>query len=93
MRRRQAHGRGLERFRCAEAHQRGAIGAQQEGGLDQVAPRLLDGQRREEAVVARPFRHDAIDREAHLLFDLRDGQFRQRRVAAPGLVQPGMRAR
>jgi hypothetical protein len=73
-----------------ETLQGGAIGAQQEGGLDEVALGLLDGERGKEAVVAGPLRHHAIHREAHLLLDLRDGEFRHGHVAAPRFLQPGM---
>jgi hypothetical protein len=38
---------GVDRNAGAEAGQRGAIGAQQEDRLDQVAARLLDRQRRQ----------------------------------------------
>ena len=45
------HRRRLHRSRMGEAGQGGAIGTQQERGLDQVALRLLDRQGREFAVV------------------------------------------
>ena len=64
------HGRGVERQRIAEARQGRAIGAQQEDGLDQVAARLLDGERGERAVVAGALGHHAIDGEPELLVDL-----------------------
>jgi hypothetical protein len=47
---------GVERLRRAEARQRGAIGAQQEDRLDQIAASLLDRQRREAAVVTASLR-------------------------------------
>ena len=64
------HRCGIHRQRIGEARQGGAIGAQQERRLDQVALRLLHRQRGEFAVVQRAFAHRAVDRAAKLLFDL-----------------------
>ena len=83
MRRRIAIAAGVERLGVAEARQRGAVGAQQEDRLDQVAARLLDGQRGELAVVERALAHDAVDGERQLLADLREVSSGTRRVAAP----------
>ena len=74
--------RRVERLGIAEARQGGAIGAHQEDRLDQVALRLLDGERGEVAVVERALRHHPVDGEAELLVDLRDGEFRHARIAA-----------
>ena len=57
------HRAGLDRLAGAEARQRGAEGADQEDRLDQIAARLLDGERRELAVIERAFAHDAVDGE------------------------------
>ena len=55
------HGLGVD-----QPGQRGAVGAQQERGLDQVALRLLDGECGEFTVIQSAFRHHAVDRAAEL---------------------------
>ena len=85
------HRRGIDRQRVREARQCRAIGAQQESRLDQIALRLLHGQRGKFPVVQRTFAHRAIHAAAELTLDLRQRQFRHRRIAAPLLGQPGMR--
>ena len=86
----QRHRGGIDRGGVAEAGQGGAVGAQQEGGFDQVALRLFDCQGGEFGVVERAFGHHPIHRAAHLLLDLRQGEVWHRRVAAPGFGEPGM---
>ena len=81
------HARGVQRHAGAQARQRGAVGAQQEDGFDQVARRLLDRERGEFGVVDRAFGHHAVDRELELLADLRDRELGRRRVAAALLGQ------
>ena len=75
---------------AAEARQGGAIGADQEDRLDQIAARLLDRQRGKVGIVKRPLGHHPVDGQRQLLADLRDGQLRNARIAAPFLGQPGM---
>ena len=65
------HAGGVDRLRRAEAGQGGAIGAHQEGGLDDVALRLLQRQRREIGIVERALVHDAGAGQRLLLADLR----------------------
>ena len=68
-----------------EARQGGAVGAQQEGRLDQVALRLLDRQRGKLAVIERALRHHPVDRPAKLAGDLLGGDIpapRDRRGAS-----------
>src|SRR5205823_14173959 len=84
------HCAGVDRLGCAKARQRGAEGAHQEDGLDQVAARLLDGQRRQFAVVQRAFGHDTVDAERKLLGDLGQRQFGNVAVAAPFMRQQAM---
>jgi hypothetical protein len=48
-----AHGRRVDRLRCAKTRGGGAKGAYQKDRLDQVAARLLDGERRKLAVIER----------------------------------------
>ena len=76
------HRAGVDGFRCREPRQRGAESTQQKKRFDQIAPRLLDGQCRQVAIVERAFGHHAINRQGHLRFDLGDGEFRHTRVAA-----------
>ena len=66
----------------AEPGQRRAIGAQQEDRLDEIAARLLDGERGQRAVVAGAFGHHAVDRQAELLVDLRERELGHGAVAA-----------
>ncbi len=76
------HGAGIDRLGGAEARQGGAEGADEEGRLHEIAARLLDGQRREVAVIERALGHDAVDGEGQLLADLGGCDFRHRRIAA-----------
>jgi hypothetical protein len=55
------HPGGIDGFGGAEARQGGAKRADQKDRLDHVAARLLDGERREFAIVQRAFGHHAID--------------------------------
>ncbi len=84
------HRAGVDRLGRAEARQRGAEGAHQEDRLDHVAARLLDGERRQLAVVERAFGHHAVDAERKLLGDLGERQFRHVAVAAPLMRQQAM---
>ena len=84
------HRRGFHRLGVGEAGQGGAIGAQQERGLDQVALRLLDRQRGEFTVVQRPLGHHPVDRATELLLDLGDGERRHGGIAPAFLGEPGM---
>lgn len=68
-----------------QARQGGAIGAQQENRLHQIAAGLFDGQRRQLAIVDAAFGHHPIHRQPQLLFDLFRADRRQRLVAAPQL--------
>ena len=81
------HAAGVDRQGVAEARQGGAVGAQQEDRLDQVAARLLDGERGQLAVVARALGHHAIDGERELLVDLLERELRHVAVAAPPVGQ------
>ncbi len=76
------HRAGIDRLGGAEARQGGAEGADEEGGLDEIAARLLDGQRRKVAIIERALGHDAVDGEGQLLADLGGRDFRHRRIAA-----------
>src|SRR5262245_37555191 len=51
----QVHPRGIERRGCAQARARGAKRTQEKDRFDQVSARLLDGERRELAVIQRGF--------------------------------------
>src|SRR5262249_39533416 len=51
--------------------------------LDQIAARLLDGERCQLAVVERSFVHHAVDRKRELPLNLLDRKFRYRRIATP----------
>ena len=84
------HRAGVDRLGRAEARQRRAEGAHQEDRLDQVAARLLDGERRQFAVVERALAHDAVDGERKLLGDLGQRQFGHVAVAAPLMRQQAM---
>ena len=77
------HAAGIERLRIAEARQGRAVGAQQEDRLDQIAARLLDGERGQRAVVAGALGHDAVDGETELLVDLVEREFGNIPIAAP----------
>jgi hypothetical protein len=81
------HARGIERLGCAEARAGGAEGANQKDGLDQVTPRLLDGECREPTVIQRSLAHDAVDRERELLGDLLERHGGNGTVAAPRIRQ------
>ncbi|MCY1536499.1 hypothetical protein D9M68_719590 [compost metagenome] len=83
----QLHPRGLQRQRGAEARQRGAVGAQQEDRLHQVAGRLLDRQGSQLLVVQRAFAHHPGHGQGHLLAHLLDAQFGDARVATALLGQ------
>src|SRR5262249_61888179 len=61
------HARGVERRGRAQARAGGAKRAQEKDRFDQVSARLLDGERRELAVVKRSLGHHAVDRERELL--------------------------
>jgi hypothetical protein len=74
-------------FGYPEPRQGGAERAGQKDRLDQIAPRLLDRQRRKLAVVQRAFGHHPVDRQTHLLGNLRQRQLRHRGVAAPLMRQ------
>ncbi len=76
------HRSGIDRLRGAEAGERGAVGADQEDRLDHVAARLLDGERRELAVVERALAHHPIDRERELLGNLLEAELRHGGIAA-----------
>ena len=76
--------------RMGEAGQGGAIGAQQERGLDQIALRLLDRECGEIAVVERALAHHAIDGAAELFRDLVEPELRDVGVAAALFGEPGM---
>ena len=85
------HGGGVERLGGAETRQRRAIGAHQEGGLDDVALRLLQRERGEVLVVERALVHHAGAGQSLLLADLGDGDFRHGRIAAARLGDEVMR--
>ena len=74
----------------ADTGQGGAIGTDQENGLDQIATRLFDGQRRQIRVVERAFGHHPIHRQRQLMANLRDAQLGNVAGAAAFLCQPGM---
>ena len=74
-----------QRLADRQARQGGAIGAQQEDRLHQIAAGLFDGQRRQLAIVDAAFGHHPIHRQPQLLFDLFRADRRQRVVAAPQL--------
>jgi hypothetical protein len=76
------HRSRIDRLRGAEAGQRGAVGADQENRLDHVAARLLDGERRELAVVERALAHYPIDRERELPGNLLEAELRHGGIAA-----------
>ncbi len=84
------HGAGIHGLAMGEAGQGGAVGAEQEGGFDQVALGLQDGPGCELAVVAGALAHYAVDRTAELRLDLigRDGG--QGRVATALGGEPGV---
>src|SRR4029453_10555008 len=73
---------GVDRLTGAEARQGRSEGADQEDGLDHVAARLLQRQRRQLAVIERSLRHDPIDAEAELLGYLREREFGNVTIAA-----------
>ena len=79
------HGGGVDRLADGDPRQGRAIGTQQEDRLDQIAARLLDGERRQAAIVERALGHHAVDRQRQLLVDLGAAQLGQRRIAAPRL--------
>ena len=85
-----AHPAGFERLRVAEARQRGAIGAHEEDGFDQVATRLHDGKGGELAIVERALSHGSIDGEAELLDDLVEAQGGNIAIAAPPVGEQGV---
>jgi hypothetical protein len=82
IRRLRHHAGGVERTAGAEARQHGAMRAEQEDRLDEIPPRLLDGERGEMPVVERSLAHDAVDGEDELLLDLRQGQLGHRPAGA-----------
>ena len=84
------HRAGIDRLGRAEARQRGAERAHQEDRLDHVAARLLDGERRQFAVVQRALGHDAVDAERKLLGDLGQRHLGNVTVAAPLMRQQAM---
>ena len=84
------HGAGVDGAAMGEAGQGGAVGAQQERGLDQVALGLQDGECGELAVEAGALGHDAVDGAAELGVELGGVDQRQRRIAAAGGGAPGM---
>ncbi len=84
------HPAGIDRLGGAEARQRRAERAQQENRLDHVAARLLDGKRRELAVVQRALGHHAIDGEAELSGNLVQREFGNLTVAAALMRQQAM---
>src|SRR5229473_2637765 len=81
------HPGGIDRFGRAEAWQGGAERTDQKDRLDHVAARLLDGERREFAIIERAFSHDAIDGETKLPGDLRERNFGNSVVTAPLMRQ------
>ena len=78
-----AHPGGVPRHAVGQPWQRGAVGAQQEDRLHQVAAGLFDRQRRQLAVVNAAFGHHPIHRQPQLLFNLLTAQLRLIRVAPP----------
>src|SRR5262249_60823141 len=84
------HARAIERRRRAEARARGAKRAQEKDRFDQVSARLLDGERRELAVVERAFGHHAVDRERELLRDLIERNLRNAAIAASSVGEQRM---
>ncbi|MND68203.1 hypothetical protein D3C80_596470 [compost metagenome] len=74
-----------QRFADRQARQSGTIGAQQENGLDQIAARLLDGQRRQLRIVDAALGHDPVHGQPQLLLNLQCAQFRHAVIAAPQL--------
>ncbi len=84
------HFAGFDRLGRPEPRQRGAKGAQQENRFDHVAAGLLDGQRREFAIVQRALRHHPIDTKAELLRDLRQRDLRDFAIAATLMRQQPM---
>ncbi len=84
------HPAGIDRLGRTEPRHCCAECAEQENGLDHVAARLLDGQRRQFAIVQRAFGHDAIDAEAELPGNLIQRDFRDVAVATPFMRQQAM---
>src|SRR5438552_3504005 len=76
------HARGIEWRGRAEPRARGAKSAKEKDRFDQVSPRLLDGERRQFAVVKRSLAHHAVDRERELLRYLVDRNLRDGAIAA-----------
>ncbi|MNI16989.1 hypothetical protein D3C73_703450 [compost metagenome] len=75
------HVGSVERHRIAEPGQGGAIGAQQEDRLDQVAARLAHGKRCKRTVIKRGLRHHPIDGKAELFGNLVDRDGGERTIA------------
>ncbi len=80
---RNRHRPGIDRLRRAETGQRRAKGTDEEDRLDEIAARLLDGERRQRRIVERALGHDAIDGEGELGADLLRRQLGDVGVAAP----------
>ncbi len=85
------HRAGVDRLAGAEPRQGGAERAEQKDGLDEIAARLLDRQRRKLAIVKRAFVHHSVDCERELLFDLRERQLRNGPVSAPHFRKQSVR--
>jgi hypothetical protein len=85
------HGAGVDRLRRAEPRQRGAIRADEEDRLDQVAARLFDRERGQLAVVERALGHHPVAGERELLGNLLEREFGHGRIAAALLRQQPVR--
>src|SRR6516162_25689 len=84
------HARGIERRGRAQARARGAKRAQEKDRFDQVSARLLDGERRQLAVVQRALGHHAVDRERELLRYLLERNLGNAAIAAPHVREQRM---
>ena len=84
------HGAGVDGAALGEAGEGGAIGAEEEGGLDEVALGLEDGAGGEFGVVAGAFAHDAVDGAAELGLDLAGVEEGEGGVAAALGGEPGV---
>src|SRR5215468_1222383 len=84
------HARGVERRGRAQARAGGAKRAQEKDRFDQVSARLLDGERRQLAVVERAFGHHAVDRERELLRYLLERNLGNGTIAASHVREQSM---
>ena len=75
------HLAGVHRLGMTKPWQCRAVGAQQKHRLDQVAPRLLDGERSEFRIVKRALAHHPVNRERQLACNLFQRQARHTHVS------------